>query len=187
MQNGQTAGTTAQKKRLEAVQIRLTGALAEKYDIYYRTHVSKYGTLGWAKNGETAGTMQMALAVESIEILLVEKGSSSAPAQNKLSYYTPTYKGTVTYSAHVENKGWMDSVADGAVAGTQGKSLQMEALKINLSSLKDETGAALGGTVQYRAHVQDYGWKSWSQNGQIAGTTGEKKRMERCAFKRQVG
>ena len=122
--------------------------------------------------------MQMALAVESIEILLVEKGSSSAPAQNKLSYYTPTYKGTVTYSAHVENNGWMDSVADGAVAGTQGKSLQMEALKINLSSLKDETGAALGGTVRYRAHVQDYGWKSWSQNGQIAGTTGEKKRME---------
>ena len=178
VQDGALAGTEGEKKRLEAVEIRLTGAAAEKYDIYYRAHVSNYGTLGWAKNGETAGTMQLAIPIESVEIILVEKGSGNAPVQNKLSCYTKECKGTVTYSAHVKNLGWMDPAADGAMAGTQGKSLQMEALKINLSNPKDETGAVIGGSIEYRAHVQDYGWRNWAGNGQEAGTTGESKRLE---------
>lgn len=176
--NGQNAGTTGQSKRLEAIQIQLTGQMAEMYDIYYRTHVSSYGTLGWAKNGETAGTTQLSRAIESVEILLVEKGSSSAPVQDRLSCYTPTSKGTVTYSAHVERLGWMDSVADGAMAGTQGQNLQMEALKINLNNPMDENGNLIGGSIQYQAHVQDYGWRGWTENGGNAGTTGQKKRME---------
>lgn len=36
----------------------------------------------------------------------------------------------------------------------------MEALKINLTSPTDETGVTLEGSIKYRAHVQDYGWKS---------------------------
>lgn len=32
----------------------------------------------------------------------------------------------VSYSAHVENIGWMTPVTDGTVAGTEGRSLQME-------------------------------------------------------------
>lgn len=41
-----------------------------------------------------------------------------------------------------------------------------QANKINSSKLK------------YRAHVQDIGWQDWVHDGEVAGTTGESKRME---------
>lgn len=34
---------------MEAVQLKLTGEIAEHYDIYYRVHSQTYGWLGWAK------------------------------------------------------------------------------------------------------------------------------------------
>ena len=33
--DGVVSGTTGQAKRLEAIEIKLTGELAEKYDVYY--------------------------------------------------------------------------------------------------------------------------------------------------------
>ena len=41
---------------IEAVVLSLSGDLSKYYDIYYRTYVQKYGWLGWAKNGQAAGT-----------------------------------------------------------------------------------------------------------------------------------
>lgn len=170
--NGEIAGTTGQDLRIEAVQIELTGAMAERYDIYYRVHVSDYGTLGWAKNGEVAGTTDYKKAAQSIEIRLYEKGDSSAP-QTGGSYLTPTNKGMITYQAHVENIGWQDSVADGNMAGTQGRSLRMEAMKIYLNNPE-----GVEGSVRYKAHVQNIGWQNWVNSGQVAGTTGQDLRME---------
>lgn len=69
----QTAGTEGKALRLEAIRIKLTGDLAENYDIYYRVHVQKIGWMDWAKNGETTGTVGQALRVEAIELRLVEK------------------------------------------------------------------------------------------------------------------
>ena len=83
--NGSYCGTTGQSKRLEAVKIRLTGTLAEQYDIYYRTHVQTYGWLGWTKNGEPAGTEGYAKRMEAIEIRLVAKGED-APAVSSDSF-----------------------------------------------------------------------------------------------------
>lgn len=170
--NGETAGTTGQDLRIEAVQIELTGAMAERYDIYYRIHASDFGTLGWAKNGEIAGTTDYRKAAQSIEICLYEKGDSSAP-QTGDSYLTPTNKGVVTYQAHVENIGWQDSMADGDMAGTQGQSLRMEAMKIYLNNPD-----GIEGSIRYKAHVQNIGWQDWTENGEIAGTTGQDLRME---------
>ena len=75
------AGTSGKAKRLEAIQIRLTGELAEKYDVYYRVHAQSYGWLAWAKNGESAGTEGLAKRLEAIQIVLVPK-SGPAPAAN---------------------------------------------------------------------------------------------------------
>ncbi|HAZ06396.1 MAG TPA: hypothetical protein DCY58_09390, partial [Acetobacterium sp.] len=64
---GTVAGTTGQALGLEAVKIRLTGELADKYDVYYRIHSQNYGWLGWAKNDEIAGTVGMNLRAEAIQ------------------------------------------------------------------------------------------------------------------------
>ena len=178
VQDGAVAGTVGEKKRMEAIQIRLKGELAEQYDVYYRVYCASFGDMGWAKNGEWAGTSGYAKAIEAITILLVEKGSAEAPEQIGRSYITPTSKGTVTYVSHVQTYGWLDSVADGAMSGTQGKSKRMEALKIYLDNPKDASGQEIEGSIEYQAHAQSYDWMGWKQEGELAGTTGKSKRLE---------
>ena len=53
--------------------------MAEKYDVYYRVHVQKYGWMAWAKNGEEAGTQGMSRRAEAIQVVLVAK-DAPAPA-----------------------------------------------------------------------------------------------------------
>ena len=74
--NGKTSGKKSYK--LDMIQIKLTGALAEKYDIYYRVKVRvTNGWLDWAKNGEVAGVMHYARFIEAIQIVLTEKGAKA--------------------------------------------------------------------------------------------------------------
>ena len=73
--DGENAGTVGMSKRLEAIQIELSGDDAEKYDVYYRVHAQTYGWLNWAKNGEIAGTAGYSKRLEGIQIIVVEKGA----------------------------------------------------------------------------------------------------------------
>jgi lipoprotein-anchoring transpeptidase ErfK/SrfK len=70
--NGKTAGRRGYV--LDRIQIKLTGELAEKYDIYYRVHIhTSKGWLDWAKNGEAAGAKDYAYFFDAIQIVLTEK------------------------------------------------------------------------------------------------------------------
>ena len=71
------SGTSGQAKRLEAIQIRLTGEMANRYDVYYRVHAQHFGWMGWAKNGASAGTAGYSYRLEGIQIVLVNKGGSA--------------------------------------------------------------------------------------------------------------
>ena len=73
VKNGMMSGTSRQSKRLEAITIRLSGEIANHYDIYYRVHAQDYGWLGWAKNGECAGTSGQSKRLEAIQIVLMKK------------------------------------------------------------------------------------------------------------------
>ena len=42
--------------------------MEERYDIYYRVHAQNFGWMGWAKNGEAAGTEGYGYRVEAIQI-----------------------------------------------------------------------------------------------------------------------
>ena len=88
-----------------------------------------------------------------------------------------TENGTLSYRAHVENIGWMDTVPDSATAGTTGQSLRMEGVIINLN---DKNGNSM---ISYRAHVQDDGWQDWHNSGELAGTVGQSKRLEALEIK----
>ena len=61
-EDGALSGTSGKAKRLEAIQIKLSGKVADKYDIYYCVHAQNVGWLGWAKNGEQAGTNLILIA-----------------------------------------------------------------------------------------------------------------------------
>ncbi|MDD3028019.1 MAG: polysaccharide deacetylase family protein [Erysipelotrichaceae bacterium] len=73
--NGQISGTTGLGLRLEAIQIALTGDIANQYDVIYRVHVQHFGWLDWAKNGESAGSEGYGYRMEAIEIRLIPRGS----------------------------------------------------------------------------------------------------------------
>ena len=74
--NGEMSGTVGKELRLNAIQMRLTGEMAEKYDLYYRVNVQDIGWMDWVKNGETAGNEGQKKQVEAIQIGLVDKGAS---------------------------------------------------------------------------------------------------------------
>ena len=81
-------GTTGKSQRLEAVQIRLTGEAAEKYDIWYCAHVSGIGWLDWACNGAAAGSAAGSAgkgkAIEAVKVILVEKGGAAPGSSSKV-------------------------------------------------------------------------------------------------------
>ena len=41
--NGAMSGTSGEAKRLEAIQIKLYGEMANRFDVYYRVHAQSYG------------------------------------------------------------------------------------------------------------------------------------------------
>lgn len=86
--NGNVSGSQDTSKGLEAVKIKLSGDIANYYDIYYRAHVQSYGWLGWAKNGQAAGTTKISYRLEALQIKLVSK-DASAPGANS-NYYKET-------------------------------------------------------------------------------------------------
>lgn len=70
---GSNCGTTGQGKALESLKLSLLGDAANKYDLYYKVHVSWTGWEDWVKNGEAAGTSGSGRNIEAIIIKLVEK------------------------------------------------------------------------------------------------------------------
>gem|GEM_PF-1036831 len=84
----------------------------------------------------------------------------------------PTTDVGVTYVGHVQNVGWQPWVSNGAEAGTDGKGLRVEALKVNL------TNAPTGAHIDLQTHVQNIGWQTIVKDGQEAGTDGKSLRIE---------
>lgn len=83
--SGSYSGTKGRALRMEAIKIRLTGELAQYYNVFYRVHAQSYGWLGWAMNGQAAGTAGCSYRLEAVQIKLVPKGSA-APGANS-NYY----------------------------------------------------------------------------------------------------
>lgn len=119
--NGALSGTTGKALRIEAMQINLENAPAG-LSIQYNAHVQNIGWQGFVSDGNTAGTTGERLRIEALEIKLYTD-------PNKL-IGTDKYKYKVIYQVHVEDIGWMDWQSNGSMAGTAGRCLQVEAVRI---------------------------------------------------------
>lgn len=111
--------------------------------------------------------LQSILVMIAMISLCLQMGTINAAAAGR----TPSVK----YSLHVQNKGWLNYVSDGAASGTTGRSLRAEAIKIQISGMS--------GGITYRTHIQDVGWTSWSSNNNVSGTSGRNLRMEAIQIK----
>ncbi len=84
---------------------------------------------------------------------------------------------SVSYRTHVQNDGWQGYVKDGATAGTSGRSLRLEGIKIKLQN------APYSGGVEYRTHVQNDGWQGYVSNDAMSGTSGRSLRLEAISIR----
>ena len=169
-------GTTGQGRAVEAVRLRLTGSLAKDYDVYYRVHASNIGWMAWAKDGEEAGTTGFGRSVEAVQIRLVKKGGAAPSSDGaNVDYAFKKKPMSLTYRAHVSNVGWQGAVSDGATAGTTGRGLALEDLKLSIDSSDYSDGSA----VQVDAHVSGIGWQGWdTPSASEGGTTGQGRAVE---------
>ena len=76
----------------------------------------------------------------------------------------------ISYCANIQNDGWTDWKKNGHTLGTIGKSLRLEALKIQTNSEN------LG--VSYTGLVAGYGWTDEVQTGAMLGTEGQSRALE---------
>lgn len=112
--DGDTAGTSGQSLRLEALKIKGVN-LPEGVEVKYKTHIQNIGWQDWKTNDELSGTSGQSLRLEALKIKL--KG-------------TDEY--SIMYRTHVENIGWQDWCYDGETAGTEGNSYRLEAIQIKI-------------------------------------------------------
>ncbi|MCI8505870.1 MAG: cellulase family glycosylhydrolase [Lachnospiraceae bacterium] len=169
VKNGRMAGTSGQAKRLEAIEIQVSGN--GNLGIRYRTHVQSYGWQGWAADGDLSGTERQSKRLEAICIELI--------GADKDRY-------DVYYRVHAQSYGWLDWAKNGAEAGTEGLAKRLEGINIVIVPKGADPGVPTGrpfvsaypGNVNYRTHVQTYGWQNWFWDGRMSGTQGQSKRLE---------
>lgn len=77
----------------------------------------------------------------------------------------------VSCRGQVQSVGWQAAVENGALCGTTGRSLRLEAVKAALTGTQ-------GASVTYAAYVQHTGWQTPVSGGGVAGTVGASLRME---------
>ena len=170
--DNEMAGTSGKGLRLEGIKIRLTGELAELYDVYYRVHAQNVGWLSWAKNDQVAGSSGYGYRLEGIQIVIVEKDEEPPemyPEAKSSDYFKE--KVNVIYQTHTENIGWQANVRNGATQGAPGQHLRIEGIKIKTESTTE-------GSIRYATHVQNIGWQDFVDAGQYAGTEGRGLRLE---------
>ena len=82
--NGQVAGIKG--GLTEAIKIKLTGKMAEEYDVYYSVYVQTKGWTAWTKNGRACGSAAMGLKMQGLKVLILPKGSE-APTAGGTAYF----------------------------------------------------------------------------------------------------
>ena len=148
----------AYKEQKTAKQI--PGTAKNNNQLWYRAHCQNLGWLDPVHDGQTAGTTGFSTRLEAL-LLDIRKIREKYP-NAKLSG-----------DFHVQNIGTvhLDNIEPDTLIGTIGKSLRLEAFRLYLTGVPDKK-------LYYEAHVQDIGWQGVRSDGDMAGTTGQSKRIE---------
>lgn len=141
------------KKRTSTVnkpQEKITqGRSSATGGLWYRSHLSNVGWLGFVGTEETSGTTGKAISVEAIDVRWDNQ-------TDKISASFQDIKG----KWHEWNYG---------VTGTTGKGLPFVKVRFDTGVDIRKTGR----TLQYRVHSADVGWSEWTNQGETVGTSGK--------------
>ena len=139
---------------------QIPGTAKNNNQLWYRAHCQNLGWLDPVHDGQTAGTTGFSTRLEALMIDLRTIREKYPDAKMSGDF-------------HVQNIGWvhLDNIEPDTLIGTIGKSLRLEAFRLHLTGVPDKK-------LYYEAHVQDIGWQGVRKDGEMAGTTGQSKRIE---------
>ena len=159
------------------IPIQTVFAETDIIPVLSRGHIENLGDYPadhtWIESPEIIGTVGQSKRIEGFEL----KPDADVASEIELRY-----------NVHVQNLGWLYDENDpstwaknGDYAGTRGKGLRIEAIKI---VLLDTTGKQVSGYhVRYHGHVQNIGdlpsaSEEWFLDGEQLGTVGSSLRLE---------
>lgn len=150
-------GTPGLGRRIEGVQLELTGQIPEGARIAYNLHVQDYGWLydqadptTWQVGPNYAGTQGEGKRIEAIQIELLNADGS------KLEGYS------VSYNAHIQNVGNVSAVADGEILGTVGAGQRLEALSVEVTKIENQVDLSAYEAALAAVQEADYTPELWS-------------------------
>lgn len=156
---------------IEAIQLDLTDGLWQTHDIYYRVYVKDNGWLGWARNGQLAGSLGYGKPIYAVQIQIFKKGQKPSGTIGN-SYISDQF----LYQAHYGNAGWTGFTQ----INNQDKQVKEDQ---ELQAFRLFKPSTIGGDILYEAHVQNIGWQGQKANGEIIGTIGRGLRLESFKIK----
>lgn len=134
------------------------------YNSYKIYHKKTDGTVEWISPTLSADGKSLIFKVNAF--------SEFGVVATKASTEIPTVD--FSYRTHVQNVGWQDWKNNGAMSGTQGRSLRLEGIEIKRTDTAD---VDLG--IRYETHIENIGWEdSWKADGTMSGTEGRSLRLE---------
>lgn len=139
---------------------QIPGTAKNNNQLWYRAHCQNLGWLDPVHDGQISGTTGFSTRMEAL-LLDIRKIREENP-DAKLSG-----------DFHVQGIGTihLDNIEPDTLIGTIGKALRLEAFRLHLTGVPDKK-------LYYEAHVQDIGWQGVRKDGEMAGTTGQSKRIE---------
>lgn len=169
VRDGQVAGTVGYAARLEAIKIS-----PAKLTLDVMLHIQNRGDVWYrgVKSGvydPEMGTVGEALRVEGMQVNVTARDGDM---RGKVVYYR----------CHMQDYGWTGWTREGNFCGTRGENRRVEAIQMMLVVEQDVSEPLNDNGIYYRVHTQDYGWLPEVRDGQIAGTTGQARRVEAIQF-----
>ena len=155
--------TTIEVGNSETLSTTITPSNATNKNVTWTSSNTKVATVD--NNGKVNG-----LSRGEVTITVRTNNNKTATCKVTVKEKKKEYK--VSYTTHVQNIGWQDYIGDGEMAGTSGRSLRLEGIKIKLENQEYD------GDIEYRTQVQDIGWQDFVKNDAMSGTSGQSKRLE---------
>lgn len=181
--DGQLAGTTGQGKRIEALRVKLTGDVANYYNVYYSLHLANIGWTDYVCGSDNAiaGSTDLSKRIEAVKIKLVKSGES-IPSTSGITYVQGYKYNDFYYTGQVQGKGTTGNVAQGATVGSTGQSRRLEGITLYLNQDSEAVNLPKG-SIQYATHLSKVGWTGWSNLGEFSGSADGSHGMEAVKIK----
>ena len=127
--------------------------------VIYQSHVQDIGWMQFVNDNEISGITGRGLKVEAVRFDLKNTNIN------------------IKYKTHIQDYGWESEwkIMENNLEQLD-KIKKIEAIRIKLNTLDDYS-------VMYRAYLEGQGWQEWKKDGEMAGTTGENRKLEAIQVK----